>query len=148
MILPLTLSLASAAILLNIWLAARVSRLRYARGITIGDGGDPALIARMRAQANYVEHAPFFLILLAAVELGGGRPLWLWAIGAIFFLARILHALGMDGGTKKRLRSIGMIATTAAQIALVVYALVIVATAHKPAPSITYASAAAGNAVS
>ena len=139
MILPLTLTLGSAAILTNIWLASRVSRLRYARGVSVGDGGDPGLIARMRAQANYIEHAPFFLILLAAVEMARGSPLWLWALGALFFLARILHALGMDGGRLKRLRGWGMLTTVAVLLVLVVYALYLVATWKGTAAPITFA---------
>jgi uncharacterized membrane protein YecN with MAPEG domain len=140
-ILPLTLSMASAATLLNVWLAGRVSRIRRARRISIGDGGDESLIARMRAQANYVEHAPFFLILLAGVEIARGSPLWLWALACLFIVARILHALGMDGGARKKLRTIGMMTTMAVLLAMIVYAIFIVATAKKPESAIIYAAA-------
>jgi uncharacterized membrane protein YecN with MAPEG domain len=141
MILPITLTMASAAILLNVWLAGRVARIRRARGISIGDGGDESLTARMRAQANYVEHAPFFLILLGAVEIARGSPLWLWALACLFIVARILHALGMDGGPRKKLRRIGMMTTMAVLLAIIVYAVLILATAKKPGSAIIYAAA-------
>src|SRR3954469_16639790 len=78
MILPITLTMTGAATLLNLWLGMRVSQLRTAYRIAIGDGGNDALIARMRAQANYVENTPFFLILLGLTELAIGPRLWLW----------------------------------------------------------------------
>ena len=40
MILPITLTLAGAAAILHIWLAGRVSRLRAAHKVSIGDGGN------------------------------------------------------------------------------------------------------------
>jgi len=141
MILPITLTMASAATLLNVWLGRRISQVRRARGIWIGDGGDPGLTARMRAQANYIEHAPFFLILLGAVEIARGSPLWLWALACLFVVARILHAFGMDGGRARKLRAIGMILTIIVLLALVVDALAIVATAKKAGPAIIYAAA-------
>ena len=69
MILPITLTIAGAAALLNIWLGPRVGQMRLAHKVSIGDGGNEALIARMRAQANFVEYTPFVLILLGLIEL-------------------------------------------------------------------------------
>jgi len=43
MILPITLTLAGAAALLNIWIAQRVGRARVAHKVSIGDGGNDAL---------------------------------------------------------------------------------------------------------
>ena len=65
----------AACALLNIWLGRRVGRMRVAHKVSIGDGGNEALIARMRAQANFVEYTPFFLILLGLIELAAGRNL-------------------------------------------------------------------------
>jgi len=62
---PITLATAAAAVALNIWLGARVVRSRRDHGVRIGDGGNEAVLRRMRAQANFIENAPFFLILLA-----------------------------------------------------------------------------------
>jgi uncharacterized protein len=126
MILPMTLTMAAAATLLNIWLGGRVSRMRVAHRVSIGDGGHEPLIARMRAQANYIEWAPFFLILLALIELARGQPLWLWALASLFIIARILHALGMDRPPGNWPRKIGMIATAAIMLALAGYAIILV----------------------
>ena len=72
MILPITLTIAGAAALLNIWLARRVGQMRLTHKVSIGDGGNEALIARMRAQANFVEYTPFVLILIGLIELAEG----------------------------------------------------------------------------
>ena len=122
-ILPITLTIAAAAAILNIWLGARVSRLRMAHKVSIGDGGVPALAARMRAHANFTEYAPFFLILLGLVELAHGSATWLWLVAILFVLCRILHAFGMDRPAPNALRMIGIGGTMAALIVLAAYAL-------------------------
>lgn len=121
--LPITLTIAGAAALLNIWLAVRVSRLRMARKVSVGDGGDPALLARMRAQANFVEYAPFVLILLGLIERADGSRAWLWGAGALFILARIAHALGMDRPSPNPLRAGGIMVTMLVLIVLAIDAI-------------------------
>jgi uncharacterized membrane protein YecN with MAPEG domain len=122
-VLPITLTMAGAAALVNIWLANRVGSVRRAARVSIGDGGNDALARRMRAQANFVEYTPFFLILLALIELATGSPAWLWGVGAVYMLGRLAHAFGMDGRT--RARTIGIMATMFILLGLAVYALVI-----------------------
>lgn len=121
--LEITLVIAAAAALLNLWLATRVGRMRTAHKVSVGDGGNEAVIRRMRAHANYTEYTPFFLILLALVELAWGSNLWLWGVAIIYILGRIAHAFGMDGAT--RLRMIGTITTLLVLLGLAIYALVI-----------------------
>jgi uncharacterized protein len=123
MILPITLTLAGAAALLHIWLAARVSRLRRQFKIGLGDGGNEALLRRIRAHGNYVENMPIVLILVGLIELAGGDRRILWAAGIAFILARIVHAFGMDAPARLRLRMIGMIASTAVLLGLAGWAL-------------------------
>ena len=50
MILPITLTIAGAAAIVNIWLAIRIVTLRLKAKVMVGDGGHPLLMARMRAQ--------------------------------------------------------------------------------------------------
>ncbi|MET4896831.1 MAPEG family protein [Sphingomonadaceae bacterium jetA1] len=95
MVLPVTLSIAAAAALVNLWLALRIVVGRVRGKILIGDGGDSRLATGMRAQANFVEYAPFVLILMALIELAGGSPFWLWILGGAFIVARIGHGWGM-----------------------------------------------------
>ncbi len=143
MILPITLTMAGAATLLNIWLGGRVSRMRVAHKVSIGDGGNAPLTTRMRAHSNFVEYTPFFLILLAGLEMARGSPLWLWAAGMLFIVARILHAFGMDRPSPNRLRVLGMILTMLVLLALALYAIAVATMEQmdrmRAAPTITYA---------
>ncbi len=122
-VLPITLTIAGAAALLNLWLGIRVSQLRIRDKVSVGDGGNPAVAARMRAHANFVEYTPFFLILLALVELARGSETWLWAVGIIFVLGRLMHPFGMDRPAPNPLRMIGTIITWVTLIGLAIYAL-------------------------
>jgi len=142
MILPITLTIAGAAALLNIWIARRVGQARLANKISIGDGGNEALIARMRAHANYVEYTPFFLILLALIELAIGSNLWLWIVAVVFILGRIAHAFGMERPRPDRLqlRMIGIGVTMLVLLGLALYAIALPYLQKPRQPSITYAA--------
>ncbi|WP_267378596.1 MULTISPECIES: MAPEG family protein [unclassified Sphingomonas] len=111
MILPVTLTIAAALAVVNLWLAFRIVPTRLRDKVLVGDNGDARLHARMRAQANLVEYAPFVLILLALIELGGGSPMGLWILGMAFVIARILHGFGMDRLQSNPLRAGGALAT-------------------------------------
>ena len=127
MILPITLCLAAAAALINIWLAMRTGKLRGSEKVSVGDGGKDNLVRRMRAQANFIEQVPLTLILVAAVELAGKGGQWLAPAGAVFLIGRICHAFGMesDDGFKPG-RPIGMLTSMLFQLALVVVAVLTV----------------------
>ena len=56
---------------LVIVLSARVIIYRRGKAISLGDGGDAVLLARMRAQGNFAEYAPFGLILMLIAEIQG-----------------------------------------------------------------------------
>ncbi len=96
MILQTTLCLAAAAALINFWLGMRCGKLRMAHKIGHGDGGNAALLQRMRAQSNFIENAPIALILIALIEMAGKGGTWLAVVGGIFMLGRVAHGLGMD----------------------------------------------------
>ncbi len=147
MILPITLTIAGAAALLNIWIARRVGQIRVSHKISIGDGGNEALTARMRAQSNFVEYTPFFLILLALIELAIGSQVWLWVVAVVYILARIAHAFGMDRPSPDplRLRMIGIVVTFLILLGLALYAIVLPYLHRTPAP-ITYAAASSSPA--
>jgi uncharacterized membrane protein YecN with MAPEG domain len=121
--LPITLTTAGAAALINVWLAFRVGQARHASGVLIGDGGDAKLTARMRAQANFVEYAPFVLILIGLIELTRGPSLGLWIASAAFLLARLAHPFGMDG--VRWCRMLGTMVTLLLLIGLGLYAVAI-----------------------
>ena len=121
--LEITLIIAAAAALLNIWLAVRVGRVRTSAKVSVGDGGNETLTRRMRAHANFAEYTPFFLILLALVELAWGANFWLWGAAILYILGRIAHGFGMDGNSK--MRTFGAISTLLVLLGLAIYALAI-----------------------
>ena len=68
-------------------------RGRYKAGL--GDGGNAALLTRIRMHGNLAENAPLFLILLGLVEMGGqwmGLVPW---IAVAFIVVRLSHAIGL-----------------------------------------------------
>src|SRR5207302_3028580 len=105
---PVTLISTAAAVLLNFWLSWRIGSLRKEYKVTVGDGGHEPLLRRMRAQANFVENAPFVLILIGGLELSSASQPVLAGIAAIFILARIAHPIGMDAAENGRWRMVGM----------------------------------------
>jgi uncharacterized membrane protein YecN with MAPEG domain len=119
---PVTLISAVAAVLLNFWLGWRIAAFREEFKVSVGDGGQEPLLRRMRAQSNYIENAPFVLILIGALEVSGGNRWALGGIMALFVAARIAHALGMDGGERQRWRMYGMMGTMITNLALVILA--------------------------
>jgi uncharacterized membrane protein YecN with MAPEG domain len=143
MILPITLTIAGAAALLNVWLARRVGQMRMTHRISIGDGGNEALIARMRAQANFIEYTPFVLILIGLIELAEGSKLWLWIVGVVYILARIAHGFGMDRprGDPLKLRTAGTVVTALILLGLALYAIALPYLHQAPA-KVTYADEA------
>ena len=123
---PVTLASAAACAIVNIWLGSRIAAYRKAFAVSVGDGGHEPLLRRMRAQANFVEHAPFVLILLAGLELSGSNRIALAIFAGVFIIARVLHGLGMDGGDRKRFRMYGMITSSLVTVTLTVWAILCV----------------------
>jgi hypothetical protein len=121
MILPISLTAAAAAGIINLWLGIRIGRVRTAEKISVGDGGNERLIRRMRAQANFVEFTPFVLILIFLIELATGTSMVLWGIMALYMLARIAHAFGMDGVGPARV--VGILVTMLTLLGLAGYAV-------------------------
>lgn len=123
MILPITLCAGAAAAAINIWLSIRVGMIRTAKKISIGDGGDMDLIARMRAHANFIENTPLVLVLIAAIELARTGNPYLMGTAALYMLGRVAHGIGMDGGPLGFLRGLGTLTTMLSQLGLGVWAV-------------------------
>ena len=122
-ILPIALVLAAACALINLWLGIRIGQVRRREKILVGDGASEPLIRRMRAQANFVESAPFVLALVVLIELCTGTSLWLAIIAGLFVLARLTHPFGMDGWVPGRM--IGAAVTMLALLLLALWAVAI-----------------------
>lgn len=123
MILPITLTIAGAAAIINLWLAMRIVVLRMKAKVLVGDGGNALLTARMRAQLNFVEYTPFVLILIGLIEFAEGTNKWLWGAGILYILGRILHPFGLDKGTLNPLRGVGAATTFIVLLGLAGYAI-------------------------
>ena len=94
----ITLLFASLHVLLMLALAMPVVLHRNTHKIGIGDGGDKRLARKIRVHGNFVEHAPFALLLLALLELCGLPVALTWGFGGALLLGRVLHALGLSRG--------------------------------------------------
>lgn len=72
--------------------------------IGIGNGGNHMLEKAIRVHANFAEHVPFAVLLIALCEYGGITAVYLHVMGGLLVLSRVLHAVGMS---KTSVRSIG-----------------------------------------
>ncbi|MEZ0242199.1 MAG: MAPEG family protein [Sphingomonas sp.] len=123
MILPIALTTTGAAALVNMWLAMRIGRVRIAEKISVGDGGNPRLVARMRAHLNFAEYVPVILILIGLIEMAKGSSFWLWVVALVFILGRVAHGFGMDGWGIGR--TFGMASSALIMVGLGLYAAAI-----------------------
>lgn len=125
MSIAITLTIAAAAALINLWLMVRVGRVRMAEKVSVGDGGNDNVIRRMRAHSNFIESAPLVLILIAAIEISSGTSMILWVVSALYILGRVAHGLGMDGGALGKGRMIGTLITMLTLLGLAGWAVFI-----------------------
>jgi uncharacterized membrane protein YecN with MAPEG domain len=86
---------AALSALMLIALSVNVIRGRRHNKISLGDGGNDDMQRRMRAQANFMEYTPIFLILLGLAEYHGLPAYGVHGLGVFFLLGRISHAYGM-----------------------------------------------------
>lgn len=109
---PITAIYAALQALLAIGLVVPVGQLRAKTNVSLGAGGNPQLETAIRRHANWTEHVPIALLLLALLELNGAGAGLLHGLGATLLVARILHPLGLDAQNMRRpLRGIGAFAT-------------------------------------
>ena len=81
--------------LMMMGLSAHVSALRGKTSISILDGGNMALVERIRRHGNFTEHVPVAILLMAFAEASGTAPLWTHAAGLALLAGRILHPIGL-----------------------------------------------------
>ncbi len=92
----ITLLFASLHVLLMLVLLVRISRHRHGHRIGLGDGGDSVLARKVRVHGNFIEHAPLALLMLGLLELCGLPAIWLWVLGSVLLLGRLMHAIGFS----------------------------------------------------
>jgi uncharacterized membrane protein YecN with MAPEG domain len=81
-------------------LSINVIKLRRQGKISFGDDGDRTLMRRIRAQGNFIEYTPIFLLSLIAIEWLSIENipyyfLYINIVGALFIVGRILHAISL-----------------------------------------------------
>jgi uncharacterized protein len=82
-----------ALIYLALWF--RVTSYRGAKGVSIGDAGDLALLHRIRQHGNCAEWSTFILILMILAEGMDAPDIYLHISGGLLLLGRIAHPFGL-----------------------------------------------------
>ncbi len=91
---------------------AALGRLKHR--VALGTGGVEQVEMRIRAHGNLAENAAIFVIALALLELSDMNETVVLVLAAAFFIARVLHVIGVgvippSGGNMPR--TIGATAT-------------------------------------
>jgi uncharacterized membrane protein YecN with MAPEG domain len=105
--LPITLVTASILGLMFIWLTVRVIAERVKNDVIIGDG-DTELLYKIRAQGNFIEYVPIFVIILGLLEFTGAHSTVLIVLATMFVIARLLHVPGMGENANLKFRQAGI----------------------------------------
>lgn len=84
--------------LLGLILWFRVTVMRASLKVSIGDAGNPVLHERVRQHGNYIEWAPWVILLMALAEGNGAGSAWLHASGALLLAGRLIHPFGLKTG--------------------------------------------------
>ena len=102
MAVPITAVYAGLLGLVFIALEVPIGVLRTRTGVSLGDGGNPDLTVLIRRHANFVEHVPLALLLIALLELNGAGKGLLHVLGTALVLARLIHPFGLDVHVMRR----------------------------------------------
>ncbi len=125
-----TLTTAGLCGLILFVLSYRVIAVRASAKVSLGDGGDPLLLSRIRAHANFAEYVPIILVLMGVIETDVGPGPLLGVIGVALVLCRIAHAIGMNRPAPNPGRMVGVAGTFLILLALSIWALVLSAQFH------------------
>ena len=104
-------------LLINLFLAYRVSANRVRANVLTGTGDDSGLYNANRAHVTNVEYTPMHLL--------SGSIYVIHAVGLLLTVGRILHAMGLSSAATKSTppRLIGTVMTWAAQLVAAVACL-------------------------
>jgi uncharacterized membrane protein YecN with MAPEG domain len=116
-----TLATAGALGLLYIVLAVRVIRGRFKHHVSLGDGGNPEMLALIRAHGNFAEYVPLVLVMMGLLELSGANKTALMWCGLALVVGRVLQAIGV--GIKKAPNAPRFIGTNITFLLLIGYSV-------------------------
>lgn len=124
MIVPITALYAGILTLILIWLAFGAGAMRGKASVSIGDGGDIALLEKIRRHGNAVEYVPMAIVLLGIAELNGAGSIFLHVLGIMLVVARVAHPLGLKADNMGHpLRLVGAGLTTLMMVIAAVYVI-------------------------
>jgi uncharacterized protein len=86
---------ASLLALIYAGLSAWVVAGRLSSNVLHGDGGDSALLKRIRSHGNFAEYVPLTLLLIALLEANGAGYALVQTLLIVLVIARLLHPVGM-----------------------------------------------------
>lgn len=113
-------------LLLLLVLSALVVRQRRRHRVAIGDGGVPELLRAQRAFGNASEYVTPGLAALTILAVVGSPAALVHAIGAVLFVGRVAHGVGLSmSGGPTLARMVGMLLTWVAWLAAAVSLLVV-----------------------
>lgn len=111
---PVTMFTAASLAAILLVLSVRISAIRRSARISMGDGNNPELLSRIRAQANCTEYAPIGLVMLLLAEQHFGASWFVMALAGLLLAGRILHPIGMAMAAPNAPRVLGMVGTWSA----------------------------------
>lgn len=91
-------------------LSGLVVKGRFGYQLSLGDGGNPDMIRRIRAHGNFAEYVPLALLLLFMADYIQSSPVLIHLLGIMLVLGRLFHAVALYKNTF-RLRTAGMVLT-------------------------------------
>ena len=107
---------ASICALILVKLSIAVIKLRRKHRVSLGDGGNEALITAIAAHSNASQYIPISLLLLFVLELNDANIWLIHLTGLALVTGRLLHAQGIV--SKMSARVLGMQMTIYTIIAL------------------------------
>ena len=92
----ITLLYVGVLALIFLVLSYRVVQLRGPGGPSLGDGGNPLMLRRIRAHANFAEYVPLIVLMIGMLELSGMPAYVLHGMGITLVVARLLHGYALS----------------------------------------------------
>jgi len=115
----ITMELAVVLALLQAFLMFRVGNFRAKVDVPLGDGGNPALLRRIRAHGNLTENAAIVLLLLAFAEMAGAPVLVVMSFAGVFLISRLANAVALSRESASlALRGVGALGTVGSLVGL------------------------------
>ena len=88
--------IAGTLIILQMGLMLSVVLARRRKLQSIGDGGNPELLAAIRRHGNFAENAAIFVAGFALLEVLGGNRTLIMTMCAAFVVGRVSHVIGLS----------------------------------------------------